>query len=95
MSSTPKAPRPVFFEDAANDRLTAIITALAAEVAVLSDRVHSLEATLAGKSILEPGAIDAYQPTAEQLAARRERHEAFNARVFYVLQEELDALPPE
>ncbi len=95
MSSPPKAPRPVFFEDAANDRLTAIITALAAEVAVLTDRVHSLEAALARKSVLEAGAIDAYQPSAEELAARRERHEAFNARVFYVLQEELDALPPE
>ncbi|GGH03846.1 hypothetical protein GCM10007420_20270 [Glycocaulis albus] len=95
MSSTPKAPRPVFFEDAANDRLTAIITALAAEVAVLSERVHSLEAVLAEKAVLETGALDAFQPSAEQLAARRERHEAFNQRVFYVLEEELASLPPE
>jgi len=95
MTFTPKAPRPTFFEDTANDRLTAMLAALAAEVAVLSDRVHSLEALLASKSVLPADAVDSYQPSADDLAARRKRHEAFNARVFYVLQEELDALPPE
>ncbi len=92
MTSPPKAPRPVFFDDPAIDRLTAILTALSAEVAVQNERIRSLEAALAEKSVLAPGEIDARQPPADEMEARRARQEAFNARVFYVLQEEIDAL---
>lgn len=92
MTATPRAPRPTFFEDPAIDRLTAIVTALSAEVAVLSERLHTLEATLADKSVLSPGEVDEREPSAEQLEARHRRQEAFNQRVFYVLQEELDSL---
>lgn len=90
--SSPKPPRPTFFEDTANDRLTAIITALTTEVASLADRVATLEALLAENGVLAAGAIDRHQPNAEQMAARRERHAAFTDRVFYVLQDEIDTL---
>lgn len=92
MTSTPKAPRPVFFSDPAVDRLTAIVTALSAEVAVQNERIRSLEDALAEKSVLAPGEIDDRQLSPEALAARSARQEAFNDRVFYVLQEEIDAL---
>ena len=92
MTATPKAPRPNFFDDPAIDRLTAIVTALGAEVAVLSERVRTLEAALADKGVLPQDAVDAHQPSPDQAQARRDRLEAFNQRVFYVLQEELDSL---
>lgn len=92
MTPPPKAPRPVFFDDPAIDRLTAIVTALSAEVAVQNERIRSLEAALAQKSVLALGEIDARQPTSAELDDRRARQDAFNARVFYVLQDEIDAL---
>lgn len=96
MTPPPKAPRPQFFEDAASDRLTAIITALTTEVAVLSDRLATVEALLVQNNVLAQGMVDAHEPDAEALAARRQRYAAFTNRVFYVLQEELDSLaPPE
>lgn len=90
--STPKPPRPTFFEDTANDRLTAIITALVTEVAGLSDRVATLENLLAAQGVLSPDAVDHHFLTEQEQAARRARHAALTDRVFYVLQEEVDAL---
>lgn len=90
--ASPKQPRPTFFEDTANDRLTAIITALTAEVATLCDRVVTLESALAANGVMAKDAIDSYQPTPEEMAERRARHAAFTNRVFYVLQDEIDAL---
>jgi hypothetical protein len=90
--STPKPPRPTFFEDTAIDRLTAIITALVTEVAGLSDRVATLEDLLADKAVLEPSAVDHHVLTPGQQDARRARHAALTYRVFYVLQEEVDSL---
>ena len=90
--ASPKQPRPTFFEDTANDRLTAIITALTAELATVYDRVATLEAALAAHGALPKGAVETYQPTAEDLDERRQRHAGLTSRVFYVLQEEIDAL---
>lgn len=90
--ASPKQPRPTFFEDTANDRLTAIITALTAEVATLCDRVVTLESVLASSGVMAKDAIETYQPTPEDMDERRQRHAAFTQRVFYVLQEEIDAL---
>jgi len=89
---TPKPPRPTFFEDTANDRLTAIITALVTEVAGLSDRVATLENLLTAQGVLSPDAVDHHVLTEQEQAARRARHAALTDRVFYVLQEEVDAL---
>lgn len=90
--SHPKPPRPTFFDDTANDRLTAVITALTTEVATLGDRMATLEALLAEKGVVAADAVDQHQPDADQMAARRARHAAFTDRVFYVLQEEIDSL---
>ncbi|MET4683374.1 hypothetical protein [Brevundimonas faecalis] len=90
--SSPKPPRPTFFEDTANDRLTAIITALTTELAGLTDRVATLEALLNDAGVLAPGAVDHHVLTDEQQAARRARHAALTDRVFYVLQEEVHYL---
>lgn len=92
MTPPPKPPRPLFFEDPASDRLTAIITALTTEVAVLQERVVTLEALLVARGALDAGAVDAHEPDADAQAARRARNAAFTDRVFYVLQEEVEAL---
>ena len=73
-------------------RVSAIITALVTEVAGLSDRVATLENLLAAQGVLSPDAVDHHVLTEQEQAARRARHAALTDRVFYVLQEEVDAL---
>ena len=92
MKSTPKEQRPTFFPDPASDRLTAIVTALTAEVSVLMDRVDAIESIAARKGVIAPGEVDAYVPTPEEAERRRARRDAFIGRVFFVLEEEFKAL---
>lgn len=63
--------------------LLAAVTALTAEVAVLRQRVKSLEAIAVERDVLQEGAVDRHQP---DLAAREEQarwHEQLLRRVFY------------
>ena len=89
---TPKEQRPTFFRDPVNDRFAAIITALSAEVSAVADRLDTVETLLVRKGVLAKGEIDSFVPEGENAARRRERHEAFMARVFYVIKEEFDSL---
>ena len=89
---TPKEQRPTFFRDPASDRLVAIVTALSAEVSAVADRLDTLEALLVQNGALEKGQIDAFQPSGEDAARRRARHEAFVERVFYVIRQEFESL---
>jgi hypothetical protein len=92
VKSTPKEQRPTFFPDPASDRLTAIITALTAEVGVLMDRVDAIESIARSKGIMLEGEVDAYQPTPEEAERRRRRRDAYIGRVFFVLEEEFKTL---
>ncbi len=71
MSKPELRPRPeqTFFADPALDRVMAYAFALSAEVWVLRDRLHRLEAALAAGGTLDPKAFEARVPTAEEQAA--------------------------
>ena len=88
----PKNERPVFFPDPASDRLAAIISALSAEVSAIADRFDTMESLLIRKGALARGEIDHFELSADDIERRRLRHDAFVSRVFYVLQQEFDAL---
>jgi hypothetical protein len=92
MATAPKEQRPNFFEDSASDRLVAIVTALSTDVAAGFDRFATLERLLIAKGVLSEGEIDSYTPSQEELARRKDKHEAFIGRVFYILKQEYDAL---
>lgn len=92
MAKPPPTPRPTFYDDPASDRLAAIITALTTEVAVLQERLHTLEAVLANHGLVGADAIEDFSPSPEQAAERVQRQQALTDRVFYVLQEEIDRL---
>lgn len=65
------------------NRLLAALTALTAEVAVLRQRVKSLESLAVERGTLPAGAVDAHEP---DVAAREEQaawNERLLGRVFY------------
>lgn len=70
-------PEQVFFEDGALDRAVGMIMTLASELYVTRDRLTVLERTLAAKGILDPAALDAYQPDAEAIRVDAEDRDAF------------------
>ena len=80
--------RPVYFDDGgATDAVVAIVTALAAEVWVLRERLASIEAVLEEVGVVEQSAIEAHQPDEAEAASRAEEASAFMGRVFRVFEE--------
>lgn len=83
-----KGARPVFFDDGgATDAVLDIVTALAAEVWALRERVANLEAVLADAGHLEPGALDRWVPPPAEQDRRVEEASAFAGRVYRVFEE--------
>lgn len=81
-----KGARPRFHDEAAVDRLVAMVVALTSEVSVLADRVATLEA-LSG---VGAAAVDAHVPDRAERERREARREALIARVFGALEVELE-----
>ena len=90
MKRTVKGRRPRFNDDPAMDNVHGMIMALAAELAVLHDRVDSMEKVAARKGILLSEEIDSYVPDAQTLVAREDWRRALLRRMFYVLREQVD-----
>ena len=90
---TSKGPRPQYFDNPAIDQLHAIVLAMSAEIAVLYDRCDALERLLAERGVVEPGAVDRYEPTEPAQAERARRREALINRLFRAVREDRAALP--
>ncbi len=90
MSAKAKGKRPGFAEDPQVDRLVAMVTALAGEVAVLRERQDTLERLLHGAGALDLAAIEAYEPDEAALADRERWREAFLDRVLWIVRAGLD-----
>ncbi|MFN7220589.1 MAG: hypothetical protein ACK5UX_08115 [Burkholderiales bacterium] len=88
----PRGKRPYFFEDPAVERVLAITMAVAQEVAVLHERVDTLERLLEQKTNFKRADIDSYQPDPEAATARAEWSRMYIARVLRIVQQELEAL---
>jgi hypothetical protein len=89
-SGQPK--RPTFFDDPGVDWCWATITALSVEVVALRERLETLERILERKGGLLAGEIDSYEMDERESDARRTRRDEFTGRVFYVLDQEFNAL---
>lgn len=90
MSLTPRIPRAAHGERAVFgdggeevNRLLAAVTALTAEVAVLRQRVRSLEAVAVDRGALPEGAVDRHEPDAAAREEQAKWHEQLLHRVFY------------
>ena len=84
--------RPQYLHEPELDRMMMIVTALAAEVSALRDRLDTHEA-LAGNGVMPThAAVDAYVVDEDDAARRETTRMAFLKRVYRVLTEELDAI---
>jgi hypothetical protein len=91
ISRAAKGKRPVFVTgdtDANLNRLLAMISALAAEVAVLRDRQRTLEQLLAQRGGPMLADIEGFEPDAKDLAERAQWQAEFLRRVHYIFEEE-------
>ncbi|MCE7901372.1 MAG: hypothetical protein DYH20_01650 [Gammaproteobacteria bacterium PRO9] len=88
-----KGQRPVFATgdaDASVNRLLAMVSALAAEVAVLRDRQRTLELLLERQGIASPAAVEGFEVEGDDLAERMRWQAEFLRRVYYILEREAD-----
>ncbi len=87
-----KGGRPAFHDQPAIDRLVAMLLALTSEVAVLRDRVDTLEVLGKAAGWLGDGAVDAHHPDLAERTLRDARRTAMIGRVLAVLREEVAGL---
>jgi hypothetical protein len=87
-----KGGRPYFFNDPAVERVLNISMAIATEVAVVRERLDTLERLLEAKGVLQQKEIEAFVPTDEQAEERQLWHARYAARILRIVQQELDAV---
>jgi len=89
---TAKGHRPHFFSDPANDRLTAMLMALVTEVAVIRERLDTVEAIAEKKGIVLKDEFERFEPDPARAEARERWRQEYLDRILYVFQEEAEDL---
>lgn len=87
-----KGERPRYFEDPAIDKVLSITMALAGEVAVLRDRVDTIERLAESGQAISRAAIDGYQPDESVRSERDAWRETFLSVVLRSVHQELEEL---
>ena len=87
-----KGGRPYFYDDPAVERVLNISLAIATEVAVVRERMDTIERLLEAKGILQQAEIEAFVPTDEQAEERQLWHARYAARIMRIVQQELAAI---
>jgi hypothetical protein len=94
-NSKAKGKRPYFFDDPAVERVLNITMALAAELAVVHERLDTIERLLDAQGTLRRADIEAYRPDARSEEERQRWHAAFIARTLRIVQQEMEAMKDE
>ena len=87
-----KGERPYFFADPNVDRVVSMVMGLAGEVAVLHDRLDTLERLLEKKGGVKRADIERYKPDAQVAADRAQWREHFLGEVLRIVEIEIEAL---
>ena len=87
-----KGGRPYFFDDPAVERVLNISMAIATEVAVVRERMDTIERLLEAKGVLHQSEIEAFVPTDEQAEERQLWHARYAARIMRIIQQEVEAI---
>ncbi len=87
-----KGGRPYFFNSAETERVMNIAMAIAAEVAVVRERIDTIERLLQTSGVLRQSDIEAFVPTDEAAEERQLWHARYAARILRIVQQELDAV---
>jgi hypothetical protein len=73
-------------------RVLNITMAVAGEVAVMRERLDTIERLLAAKGILSNAEIEAYIPTDSEAEERQKLHAEYISRILRIVQQEVEAL---
>jgi hypothetical protein len=90
LKQTARGERPQFSEQPEVDRVMAMTMALASEVAVLRERLDTVETLASRKGMVLAEEIEAFVPDAEHEARRQQWRHDFLDRVLYILRAEAD-----
>ncbi|HTW86465.1 MAG TPA: hypothetical protein VMD75_00535 [Candidatus Binataceae bacterium] len=92
MSRKAKGKRPIYFDNPECDKLLAMTIALAGEVAVVRERLDTIERLLESNGTVTTAEIEGYRPD-EKIAAERERWRAeYLERVLRIVHHELESV---
>ncbi len=94
-SNKAKGARPYFLEDKAVERVLNITMAVAGEVAVMRERMDTIERLLEAKGILNRSEIEAFTPSDAQAEERQRWHAEYISRILRIVQQEIEALQQE
>ncbi len=87
-----KGERPYFFADPNVDRVIAMVMGLAGEVAVMRDRLDTIERLLENGKALRRRDIEMYKPNEEVTADRAAWRESFLGEILRIVEVEREAL---
>lgn len=87
-----KGGRPYFLEDPAVERVLNIAMAIATEVAVVHERMDTIERLLEKKGLLSRQEIESYIPDEAAAEERQGWHARFSARILRIVQQEVEAV---
>ncbi|WP_448584964.1 hypothetical protein [Thermaurantiacus sp.] len=87
-----KGKRPAYFDDPAMDRILSILLAVAGEVAVIRERLDTVERLLERSGHLDRAAIETFRPDREAGYERGLLHRAYIARILRGVQQDMEAL---
>ncbi len=91
-STKSKGKRPWFLDNQDAERVLSITMALAGELAVMRQRMDTIETLLAEKGVLTKADIDNFAPTREQSESRGRWTQEYLARILRIVQQEREAL---
>lgn len=87
-----KGKRPYFFDDPAVERVLSITMSVAGELAVMRERLDTMERLLEEHGSVSRDEIEAYEPDDFAAAQRQEWHAEYIARVLRIIQQEKEAI---
>jgi hypothetical protein len=80
-----KGPRPMMFEDEANDILLSMNVSLLNELIVTRQRLDAVERVLESKNVMSQADVNAFTPDETAATDREALREDISNRVFYLL----------
>ncbi len=92
-SSKSKGKRPYFYDDPAVERVLNITMAVAGELAVMRERMDSIERILEKKGLVLQEEIENYVPESKEVEEQRQLwHSEYISRVLRIVQQEMEEL---
>jgi hypothetical protein len=87
-----KGKRPNFLDDPAIERVLSITLAVAGEVAVMRERLDTIERLMEKDQKVTRQAIDSFKPSMEEAQERAMWQQEYLSRILRIVQQELEAL---